>query len=153
MDTKSLTADSEPLIPDLKILSDALVGGFAVLDDETSTHAYWSIFSPHDLSFFNIPLLYQLKQRPYHAAMMKGPFDTKRLAKDYHQHLYRSEVACNRKSNPSVERLLLCLGEGVFALYENLNLHVFAPTPQAAAKAADELRRYEIADTKDKPGF
>ena len=59
MNTNSLTADSEPIIPALEPAPDALVGGSALLDDDAATHAYWSIFSPHDLSFFNMPLLHQ----------------------------------------------------------------------------------------------
>src|ERR1041384_6493828 len=153
MITTHAPVNDQPLIPALEPPPDALFGGSELLDDDAPTHNYWGLFTPQDRSFFNMPLLYQLGQRPYHQVTVEGPIDTKKLAKDYHQHLYRSEVAFNRKSNPAIERLLLCLGQGVFVLYDNVNLSVFAPTPQAAAKVANEFRRYEIADPKEKPGF
>ena len=153
MNTKHPAADNEALIADLEPPPDAVFGGPELLDDEAAAHASWNIFSPHDVTLFNLPLLYQLRQRPYHTSLIHGPLNIRKLANDYRQHLYRSLVEFGRESNPSIECLLLCLGDGVFVLYENSNLQVFAPTPQAAAKVANELRSYEIPQTKEKPGF
>jgi len=154
MNSKCVTAGEESLIPEMELSPEALFGGSELLDEDSAEDTYWSIFTPHDLSFFNQPLLYQLRQRPYHLVMVKGPIDTNRLANDYRQHLYRSEVVSNSRSEASIDRLLLCLGQGVFVLYEGANLHVIAPTPQSAAKLASELRRYETRLTKeDKPAF
>src|SRR6266851_4440656 len=154
MNSKRVTAGGESLIPEMELPPEALFGGSELLDDDSAEDTYWSIFTPHDLSFFNQPLLYQLRQRPYHLVMVKGPIDTNRLDDDYRRQLYRSEVVFNSGSEASIDRLLLCLGEGVFVLYEDANLHVIAPTPQSAAKLASELRRYETPLTKeDKPAF
>ena len=141
MNTKRLPADDEPLLPELEPLPDALIGGSELLDDdEAGAEAAAScleqrIFSHPDTSFLNLPAYYQLRQRPYLRVDVQGPFDTRRLAHDYRQHLYRSEVVCLQPYQPAIESLLLCLGQGVFVLCEGSDLTVFAPTPQAAARA------------------
>jgi hypothetical protein len=84
---------------------------------------------------------------------VQGPFDTRRLAHDYRQHLYRSEVVCLQPYQPAIESLLLCLGQGVFVLQDSSHLTVFAPTPQAAARVAADFRRYVEPLKKAKPGF
>ena len=160
MNTKRLPAQpDERLLPELEPLPDALIGGPELLDDDeagavaAATYLERSIFTHPDTSFFNLPVFYQLRQRPYHRVNLQGPFDTRRLAHDYQQYLYRSEVACLQPYQPAIESLLLCLGQGVFVLYEGGDLTVFAPTPQAAARVAADFRRYVKPLMKAKPGF
>jgi hypothetical protein len=159
MNTKRLTAQpDERLLPELELHPDAFLGGSELLDDEavagaTTRYLESRIFAPPDVSFFTLPLYDALGQRPYHQVVVQGPFDVWRLANDYSKYIYRSEVVFLQKWKPSVESLLLCLGQGVFVLHDGSNLIVFAPTPQAAVKVAADLRRYVKPITKDKPGF
>jgi hypothetical protein len=159
MNTKRLAADDEPLLPELEPPPDALIGGSELLDDDeagavaAATYLERSIFTHPDTSFFNLPVFYHFRQRPYHRVEVQGPFDTRRLAHDYRQHIYRSEVAFLQAYKPAIESLLLCLGQGVFVLYEGSDLTVFAPTPQAAARVATDFRRYVTPLKKAKPGF
>ena len=158
MNTKRLPADDEPLIPELEPHPDAFLGGSELLDDEalagaTSRYVESRMFAPPDISFFTLPVYEALRQRPYHRVDVQGPFDIRRLAHDYRQHLYRSEVTCLQPYQPAIESLLLCLGQGVFVLCEGGNLTVFAPTPQAAARVAADFRRYVKPIQKAKPGF
>jgi hypothetical protein len=157
MNTKRLPADDEPLIPELEPLPDALIGGPELLDDGadavTDRYLEWCMFKQPDVSVFNLPLFYQLRQRPYHQVLVQGPFDLRRLAHDHREHIYRSEVVCLQPYQPAIESLLLCLGQGVFVLQDGSHLTVFAPTPQAAARVAADFRRYVEPLKKAKPGF
>jgi hypothetical protein len=157
MNTKRLLAENKPLMPDLDIPPDALLGLPDVLDDDadaaTNRYLEWRMFNAPEVSVFNLPLFYQLRQRPYHQVVVQGPFDIHRLANDHRQHIYRSQVVFLQKWKPSVESLLLCLGHGVFVLQDGTHLTVYAPTPQAAAKVADDFRRYVEPHAKAKPGF
>jgi hypothetical protein len=85
--------------------------------------------------------------------VVQGPFDIRRLANDYRKHIYRSEIVLLQKWKPTIEGLLLCLGQGVFALQDGTHLTVFAPTPQTAAKVAADFRQYVKPIAKAKPGF
>ena len=148
----------EPLIPELEPHPDAFLGGSELLDDEalagaTTRYVESRMFAPPDISFFTLPVYEALRQRPYHRVIVQGPFEIRRLANDYRQHLYRSEVTCLQPYQPAIESLLLCLGQGVFVLCEGGNLTVFAPTPQAAARVAADFRRYVKPIQKAKPGF
>jgi len=158
MKTKRLLAKNEPLIPELDVPPDALLGGPEVLDEDDAADATarlleWRVFSAPEVSIFNLPLFCQLRQRPYHQVAVPGPFDIQRLAHDHRDHIFRSEVVCFRRSKPSVASLLLCLGQGVFVLQEDSRLIVIAPTPQAAAKVAADFRQYVKPSAKAKPGF
>ncbi|MGO8930228.1 MAG: AAA family ATPase [Limisphaerales bacterium] len=157
MNTKRLPANDEPLLPELGVPPDALRGGSELLDDDadaaTARYLEWCMFKQPDVSIFNLPLHYQLRQRPYHQVLVQGPFDTRRLAHDYRQYIYRSEVIILQGCPPSVDSLLLCLGQGVFVLHDGSHLTVFAPTPQAAAKVADGFYQYVQPRAKAKPGF
>jgi len=157
MKTKRVPANAKPLMPELELPSDALLGGPEVLDDDaadaSARYLEWCIFKQPDVSIFNLPLIYQLRHRPYHQVVVQGPFDIRRLAHDHRQHIYRSEVACHQQGKPSIEGLLLCMGQGVFVLREGSHLTVIAPTPQAAAKVAADFRRYVKPIEKEKPGF
>jgi hypothetical protein len=128
-----------------------------VLDDDAADakarYLEWHMFNAPEVSVFSLPLHFQLRQRPYHQALVQGPFDIQRLAHDHREPIYRSEVTCLQPGKPSVERLLLCLGQGVFVLQDGSHLTVFAPTPQAAAKVADDFRQYKKRIAKGKAGF
>ena len=157
LNTDRLPTDDETLIPELEPHPDAFLGGSELLDDgadaATARYLERSIFQQPEISFLSLPVYYQLRQRPYHRVNLEGPFDIRRLAHDYHQHIYRSEVACLQTYEPAIESLLLCLGQGVFVLHDGPNLTVIAPTPQAAAKVAADLRKYVKPPKKAKPGF
>jgi hypothetical protein len=158
MNTTRLPAQpGERLLPELEPSPDALIGGPELLDDDeaaaTASYLEWCMFKQPDVSVFNLPLYYQLRQRPYHRVLVQGPFDIGRLAHDHREHIYRSEVACLQQGKPSVESLLLCLGQRVFVLQDSSHLTVFAPTPQAAARVAADFRRYVEPLKKAKPGF
>jgi hypothetical protein len=159
MNTKHLSAQpDERLLPKLELHPDAFLGGSELLDDEalsgaTARYLESRIFTPPEISFFTLPVYEALRQRPYHRVVVQGPFDLKRLTSDYRQYIYRSEVVILQKWSPSVERLLLCLGQGVFVCHGGSNLTVIAPTPQAGIKVAADFRRYAKPLAKAKPGF
>jgi hypothetical protein len=157
MNTEQLPADDEPMLPELETPADALVGGSESLGDEaaegTARYLDWRVFAQPETTLLNLPVHYQLRQRPYHRVVVQGPFDIPRLTHDYRQHIYRSEVVLPQKGKPSVEGLLLCLGQGVFAIHNTISISVIAPTPQVAAKVAADFRRYVTPLAKAKPGF
>ena len=155
MSMNNFLSHDEPLLPDLALSPDALTGGTEVLSksDPAISHMLWSMYGQPETSFFNLPLLYRLRQRSYHQIMLDGPFDTGRLVKDHRQHIFRSGVSLSKESQPSVESLLLCLGQGVFVIYDACKLTVFAPTPQTAAKAAADFGQYVTGGAQDKPAF
>jgi hypothetical protein len=150
--------NDEPLIPELELHPDAFLGGSELLDDEAvagaaTRYAESRMFAAPDISFFSLPVYDGLRQRPYHRVVVQGPFDIGRLANDYRQHIYRSEVVILQKWMPSVESLLLCLGQGVFVLHDGSHLTVIAPTPQAAVKTASDFSKYVTPPAKRSPGF
>jgi len=158
MNTNRLLAENVTLIPELETPPDALLGGPEVLDDDDAADAHaahleWAVFRQPDVSLFNLPLHYQLRQRPYHEVLVPGPFDIHRLAHDHRQHIFRSQVIRLQRGKSSVESLFLCLGQGVFVLQDGSHLTVFAPTPQEAAKVADDFHQYVKPSAKAKPGF
>ena len=159
MNTKHLPADrDEPLVPELEPSPDALFGGPELLEDATAAEfaeaqLKHSIFKPPEVTILNLPVYHQLRQRPYHRVDVEGPCDARRLAYDHRQHIYRSECNWLQGHKPAIESLLLCFGEGVFVVYDGMDLNVFAPTPQAAARVAADLRRYLRRTPKAKPGF
>jgi len=157
MKTKRVPADTKPLMPELELPADALLGGPEMLDEDaagaTTRYLESRMFGPPGISFFMLPVYDQLRHRPYHQVVVQGPFDIKRLAHDHRQQIYRSEVLCLQKWKPAIESLLLCLGQGVFVLHGESSLTVIAPTPQAAAKVAADFRQYKKPSAKAKPGF
>jgi hypothetical protein len=156
--TDRFPADDKPLIPELEPHPDAFLGGSELLDDEAvagaaTRYAESRMFAAPDISFFTLPVYEALRQRPYHRVIVEGPFEIRRLADNYREYIYRSEVVFLQKWKPSVESLLLSLGRGVFVMIDHANLTVFAPTPQAAVKGAADFRRYVKPLTRDNPGF
>ncbi len=68
-------------------------------------------------------------------------------------HLYRSETTLSRTGKPAVNRLLLALGERVFGFLDDCLLKLYAPTPQAAATAAEAFRPYVLPKAKERACF
>jgi len=157
MKTKRGPVKDGSFMPELGVPPDALLGGPELLDEDTveaTAHLLeWRVFNAPEVSIFNLPLYWQMRQRPYHQVTVQGPFDIRRLAHDHRPQIYRSEVVCLQKWKPAIENLLLCLGQGVFVLQEGSRLSVFAPTPQVAAKVAADFRQYKKRVAKAKPGF
>lgn len=144
---------TESMLPEIAPCPNALAGGFETLEAAAFEPDDFFDFNNGGVTLFNLPLLYQLRQRSYHAVTLGGPFDLVKLAQDHRQHVYRSEVALDTAAGKSLAALLLGLGQGNFFLYENAKLRVFAPTPQAALALARQMCRYRTAATKPTPGF
>jgi hypothetical protein len=104
------------------------------------------------VDFFDLPLFEQLHRRPYHVLKFRGEFDLARLLRDHQSQLFRSESYQTPNGKKDIERLLFYLGQGVFAVYERPELMLYAPTPQAAAKAAVQMKKYRKPES-EKPGF
>jgi hypothetical protein len=139
--------------PDNQRLPDALFGGKEVLDGAEDTDSLWSRFYPRDVPFFKMALLDQLLRRPYHAVALEGPFHVKKLAQDYRAQVFRSETSINRSGAPCIDRLLLVLGDGVFAYLDDEVFKLYAPSPQSAEAAALKFRRYVKPTAPGKPRF
>jgi energy-coupling factor transporter ATP-binding protein EcfA2 len=134
-------------------LPEALFGGTEALEDPTGGVSLWNRYHPREIPFFKVALMDQLLKRPYHAVMLEGPFNNKQMAQDYREQTFRSETSINRTGTPSIERLLLCLGNGLFAYLDESGLKVYAPTPLAAEAAAQEFRHYVRPPDERKPHF
>jgi SpoVK/Ycf46/Vps4 family AAA+-type ATPase len=139
--------------PDTERLPDALFGGSEALEEINGEDSFWSRQHPRDVPFFKMALLDQLLRRPYHAVTLEGPFRVKQLAQDYRAQLFRSETSINRSGFPSIDRLLLVLGGGVFGYLDGDSFKLYAPTPQAAEAAAQKFRRYVKPQAASKPYF
>jgi len=136
-------------------MPEALLGGPEALDGPDHGQPMW-LANMETVSFCELGLLLQLQQRPYHRVTLSGLFNVKRLVRDYRDSLYRSERTFNGKARARLERLLLCLGEGVFVYLESeVSLAVYGPTPQSAAKVALRFRRYLRGNRNEpkKPAF
>ena len=154
-DTQSTTKRSA--LPATETLPDAFFGSKeALLDDNDDESPSWlgDRILPNEVSFLEMTLLDRLRRRPYHTLQLAGPIDGRRLAQAYADKLYRTEAYRGIKGRINVTRLLLCLGNGVFAFFECGSLVVYGPTPQAAHSAANELLRFAVPRrTRKKPGF
>jgi hypothetical protein len=151
----SINPTKRSILPATEALPDAFFGGGdALSDDDKSSEWLGDRLMPNDVCFAQMVLLDRLRRRPYHTVELEGRIDAKRVAQTYSDKLYRSEVHLRKGSQPSVARLLLCLGEGVFAYVETGSLTVFAPTPQTAHIAAKEFLRFiRVKKDRRKPGF
>ena len=134
-------------------LPEALFGGSDALEESNGDNSLWSRYHPRDISFFMVSLMDQLLRRPYHAVTVEGPFNVQQLAQDHRDHLYRSETCINRDGTSNIDRLLLCLGDGVFGYLAGDTYKLYAPTPQAAEAAALQFRRYVLPKDECKPRF
>jgi hypothetical protein len=142
---------TEPL-PDLKPAADALFDENDPLDGPGDAESLLRMIFSDNTRFFELPLLERLHKCPYHLLRIRGAFDLKKLVRDHQAQLYRSESCDRPKAKKHIERLLFALGEGVFIVYDSPDLMVYAPTPQSAAKAAAEMKKYRKPERK-KPAF
>ncbi len=140
----------KPLSPDPA--SDALFGDSAALDDVRDSQSLFHLIMPETIRFFDLPLLERLHRRPYHLLKVRGVFDLAQLVKDHQSHLIRSESYQTPPNKTHIERLMFAMGEGVFVLYEQPHLMVYAPTTEVAGKVAAQMKFYRKPD-REKPGF
>src|SRR5437667_5877643 len=133
-ETQDLSISTKPsVLPAIEPLPDAFFGAEEALGDENKSPDWLGDrLLPHDVPFAQMVLLDRLRRCPYHTVTLEGLIDGKRLAQAYAGKLYRTEVELRKGGQTSVTRLLLCLGEGVFAYFDIGSLTVFAPTPQTA---------------------
>jgi len=142
------------LIPDVEPLPDALFGGAETLEElGLDDDMLWRRFLPREISFMEMPLFDQLVRRPYHTIQIEGPFNLPNLVKDHASRLFRSKTTVARKGKTYIDRLLFAFGEGLFGFLDEEGLRLYAPTPQAAAAAAQDFRRYVKPLQEDKPRF
>ena len=142
------------LIPDVEPLPDALFGGAETLEElDLDDDLLWSRYLPREIKFFHLPLLEKLVGRPYHSVLLEGPFDLPRLAREHAAKLFRSETTILRKGKPFIDRLFFAFGDGLFGFLDEEGLRLYAPTPQAAAAAAQGFRQYVKPQNEDKPRF
>lgn len=135
--------------PDLET---ALFGQHESLDGLCDLASLWRMMQAGEVNFFNLPLLEQLHHRPYHLVRLRGSFDLATLVQDHRTQLLRSESYQTTKDKTQIERLMFALGEGVFAVYDTLELLIYAPTTLAAAQVANQMKRYRKPED-EKPGF
>jgi hypothetical protein len=143
-----------PFPPDIEPLPDALFGGADALEElDLDDDMLWSRYLPREIKFFHLPLLEKLLGRPYHSVLLEGPFDLPRLAREHAAKLFRSETTILRKGKPYIDRLFFAFGDGLFGFLDEEGLRLYAPTPQAAAAAAQGFRQYLKPIQEDKPRF
>ena len=138
--------------PGLKPAPDALFGQHESLDGLCDLASLWRMMQAGEVNFFNLPLLEQLHHRPYHLVKLRGSFDLATLVQDHRPQLLRSESYQTTKDKTQVERLMFSLGAGVFAVYDAPDILIYAPTTQAAAQVAKQMKRYRKPED-EKPGF
>ncbi|MCI0534811.1 MAG: hypothetical protein L0Z50_06260 [Verrucomicrobiales bacterium] len=126
--------------PNLKPVPDALFGDSESIDDGCDVVSRLLMALAKDMTFFNLPLLEQLHRRPYHLVKLRGEFATAKLLRDHQSQLLRSESCQTPNHRKQIERLMFCLGQGVFAVYDTTELMVYAPTREAAAEAAAQMK-------------
>jgi len=131
------------VLPATEALPDAFLGEEEALRDEDGSPDWLgNRLMPQDISFVEMVLLDRLLRRAFYTVRLEGPVDGKRLAQAYAAKLYRTEVYRRKGCKTRVTRLLLCLGEGVFAYLSGGSLTVYGPTPQTAHGAASEFLRF-----------
>ena len=134
-------------------LPDALYGGSEVMEAPDDYDSLWGRFMPREIPFFKVALLDQLLRRPYHTVTLEGPINVQQLDQDHRDRMFRSETSINRRGKSKIDRLLLCLGDGVFGYLDGDSFKLYAPTPQAAESAALQFRRYVKPQSQGKPYF
>ncbi len=122
---------------------DPFCGGREALEaGQENDISLWSHPGPNETPFMMVSLLDRLLHRPYHSAIVHGPFDARRLALDYAKRVFRSQTMINQKGRKSVEQLLLVLDSGLFAFFDGMVLTLYAGSPEAADAAARDFRKY-----------
>ena len=149
---EDLIISAEPVLPEIEPVPDDVFSH----EDTTSGTPDWESFlrmiKSQELTYFALPVMTQLCRRSFHMAKVQGPFDLPKLAREYRRKLYRTGMyhPCNDKAR--VERLLICMDERTYVVYDEPELTVYAPTPQAAARVANQMKLYRLPDD-EKPGF
>ena len=93
------------LLPEIEPLPEALFGGPDLLqDDEYSLEWLGDRLMPADVPFVQMALLDRLRNRPYHTVQLQGPIDTRRLASDHQDKLYRTEVYVTNDGKTAIKR-------------------------------------------------
>ena len=134
-------------------MPDAFYGDSSALEDSNSCDSLWSRYHPRDIPFFKVALMDQLLKRPYHSVILEGPFDIKQMVQDHCAHLFRSETSINRRGKSHTDRLLFCMGDGVFGYLDDYGFKIYAPTPEAVEAASNQFRRYVKPPDDGKPHF
>lgn len=149
---EALSQTPEPLKSETEAAPDALFGNSESLAEGFDAESLCRRLLPDSIRFFDLLVLERLYRRPYHLLRLRGSFHLARLVRDHRAQLLRSECSQNPKGKTHIDRLIFDLGGGVYALYDLLELSIFAPTTQAAAEAAAHLKRYRKLEA-EKPGF
>lgn len=146
-------SQTETVKPGTETTPDGLFGGReSLVECSDSESLCRRLLLPESVRFFDVPVLEWLYRRPYHRVRLRGAFHLARLVRDHRPQLFRSECSQHVRGRTYIDRLMFNLGEGVFVLYDHIELSVFAPTTEAAAKAAAHLKQYRKTET-EKPGF
>src|SRR5437867_4161404 len=145
--------NAETGLPEIGPLSETLLEQFAPCGTVTLEDLLWATGRSEEDWFFKSALLERFLRRPYHMTFVQGPLDLPKLVQDYRTNVYRSEIHLLADTRPKIGSLLLCLGEGIVAYITQMRALVYAPTPQASAKAAREIRQYVTPEPKEQPGF
>jgi len=145
---ENLNEMTEPLLPEIEPAPDTLFGECEAYDAESIFRRMF----PEGVKFFDLPLLERFYRRQYHMVRLRGPFRFAKLVRDYRPQLLRSESCQNARGKTHIDRLMFSLGNDVYVLWDMPELLVYAPTTQAAAEAAAQLKQYRKLEA-EKPGF
>ena len=145
---ENLNEMTEPLLPEIEPAPDTLFGECEAFDAESIFRRMF----PEGVKFFDLPLLERFYRRQYHMVRLRGPFRFAKLVRDYRPQLLRSESCQNARGKTHIDRLMFSLGNDVYVLWDMPELLVYAPTTQAAAEAAAQLKQYRKLEA-EKPGF
>ena len=133
---------TEPLPAIVATLLDKVADAPEDLEHQPDPYELEDGFFAHDVKFFDVPVLDEIRHRPYHQVDLEGPFDLKKLIQKFRPQLYRSQTAVNRSGHAKISRLLFNMGDGVFAILSRHYLSVYAATEQVATAAAEQFRLY-----------
>ncbi len=149
---ENLMTATEPLLPDIDPVPDDLFGDENPSNNTQDLESFLALIGARGVSYFNLPMLARLCRRSFHAAQVQGPFDVAGLARDYRGKLYRTQTYHPRTGSAKVDRLLIGFNDHIYVVYDEDGLIVYAPTPQAAARMAHQLKSYR-KPIEEKAGF
>ncbi len=132
---------------------DLFTAGSDPLEEAEGETSLWSRFFPRDVCYMKMPVMDALIRRPYHAVILEGKIDLRRLCREHANSLFRTETTIDAHGKPSIARLLLVLEGGAFGFYDEDGLKLYAPTRDVAATLAKDFRRYVRHPREDKPQF
>jgi hypothetical protein len=120
--------------------------------------SFWSIFAPHDVNYFCLPVYDHFGHRSFHVRTVRQEWDMKRFREDLAARLIRSEVQFDPE-RPSdrpeqIRRLLFRLAEDVFCELDKSELTVYALSWAQAVDFAEQLAgKYGKAKPTEQPFF